>query len=64
MTITARKRYPGDLTDLQRHNISHLFPSGDRPPGGPGRPRTYDRKDIVDAVFDLVRTGFQWRSPP
>ncbi|GIW88117.1 MAG: IS5 family transposase [Isosphaeraceae bacterium] len=62
--MSVRKPYPSDRTDLQRHNISHLFPGGDRPPGGPGRPQTYDRKDIVDAVFDLARTGCWWRSLP
>ncbi|MFM8272132.1 MAG: transposase, partial [Gemmata sp.] len=45
-------------------NIHHLFPGGDRPPGSAGRPRTYDRKDIVDAVFYLARTGCQWRYLP
>lgn len=62
--ITARKRYPSDLTDLQWHNISHLFPGGDRPRRGPGRPPTYHRKDIVDAVFYLARSGCAWRLLP
>ena len=44
---TARKRYPSDLTDLQWHNISHLFPGGDRPPGGAGRPRTYELREVA-----------------
>jgi putative transposase len=60
----ARKPYPSDLTALQWDNIAHLFPGGDRPPRSPGRPRTYDRKDVVDAVFYLARTGCQWRSLP
>ena len=34
---TTRNRYPSALTDLQWHNISHLSPAGDRPPGGPAR---------------------------
>jgi transposase len=57
-------RYPSDLTDLQWANIAHLFPGAERPPGSRGRKRTYDRKDIVDAVFYLARTGCQWRSLP
>jgi putative transposase len=61
---TARMRYPSDLTDLQWANIAHLFPGGDRPPGRPGRPRTYGRKDVVDAVFYLARTGAAWRMLP
>ena len=62
--MSTRTPYPSDLTDLQWSNIHHLFPNGDRLPGRPGRPRTYDRKDIVDAVFYLARTGCQWRALP
>jgi putative transposase len=61
---TARKPYPSDLSDLQWANIAHLFPGADRPPGSRGRKRTYDRKDIVDAIFYLARTGCQWRALP
>jgi len=46
-------RYPSDLTALQWDNIAHLFPT---PKGRAGRKRTYDRKDIVDAVFYLVQS--------
>jgi putative transposase len=62
--MSARKPYPSDLTEIQWQNIHHLFPGGERPPRSPGRPRTYDRKDIVDAIFYLARTGCQWRSLP
>jgi putative transposase len=58
---TARLAYPSDLTALQWDNIEHLFP---QPQGRGGRPRTYDRKDIVDAVFYLARTGAPWRMLP
>ena len=61
---TARMRYPSDLTDLQWANIAHLFPHAERPPKSRGRKRTYDRKDIVDAIFYLARTGCQWRALP
>jgi putative transposase len=59
--MIARKRYPSDLTALQWDNIEHLFP---QPKGRAGRPRTYDRKDIVDAIFYLARTGAAWRMLP
>ena len=59
--MIARKPYPSDLTALQWDNIEHLFP---RPKGPAGRKRVYDRKDIVDAVLYLARTGCQWRSLP
>ena len=62
--MSARKPYSSDLTELQWHNIHHLFPGGDRPPRSPGRPRTYDLKDIVDAALYIARTGCQWRNLP
>jgi len=58
---TARKRYPSDLTDLQWHNISHLFPRGD---GTTGRPRTYPLREIVNAILYLARGGTSWRMLP
>ena len=61
--MSARKPYPTDLTSLQWDNIEHLFPRPADPRKG-GRPRTYDRKDIVDAVFYLARTGASWRMLP
>lgn len=57
--MNARKPYPSDLTALQWDNIEHLFP---RPKGPAGRKRVYDRKDIVDAVLYIWRTGCQWRA--
>jgi putative transposase len=61
--MSARKPYPSDLTPLQWDNIEHLFPRPKDPRKG-GRRRTYDRKDIVDAVFYLARTGASWRMLP
>ena len=60
--MSARKRYPSDLTDLQWDNIAHLFESTPRAPGG--RPRKYDLRDIVDAMFYIARTGCAWRLLP
>ncbi len=62
--MSVRKPYPSDLSELQWRNIHHLFPGGDRPARSPGRPRTYDLKDIVDAVLYIARTGCQWRALP
>ena len=59
--MRTRKAYPSDRTALQWDNIEHLFPQAK---GRAGRPRTYDRKDIVDAVFYLARTGAAWRMLP
>jgi len=60
--MRARKRYPSDLTDLEWSNIEHLF---HRPPRGPGgRPRTYELRDVVDALFYMARSGCAWRMLP
>jgi transposase len=60
----ARMRYPSDLTDLQWDNISHLFPPDRRPPGQPGRKRTYPVREVVNAVLYLARGGGSWRMLP
>src|SRR5262245_32143252 len=52
-------KYPSDITDEQWDLIKDLLPVY---PGG--RPRTTDLRDVVDAIFYLVRTGCQWRYLP
>lgn len=51
--------YPSDLTDGQWALIEPLIPVY---PGG--RPRKTSMRDVVDAVFYIVRTGCQWRYLP
>ena len=60
--MSARKPYPSDLTDNQWDNIEHLFRSPRRGKGG--RPRTYELRDIVDALFYMARSGCAWRMLP
>src|SRR5262245_25289565 len=60
--MTARTRYPSDLTDLQWYNIEHLFESPARGPGRP--PRKYDRREVLNALFYLARSGCAWRMLP
>ena len=52
-------KYPGDITDEQWNLIERLIPVY---PGG--RPRKTDLRDVVDAIFYLLRTGCQWRYLP
>lgn len=59
--MSERTRYPSDLTDLQWDNIEHLLPPED---AGAGRPRRYSRREIVNAVFYLARSGCTWRMLP
>lgn len=51
--------YPSDLTDAQWGLIEPHLPVY---PGG--RPRTTDLRDVVDALFYILRTGCQWRYLP
>src|SRR5215207_4842660 len=51
--------YPSDVTDEQWALIESHIPVY---PGG--RPRTTDLRDVVDAVFYVLRTGCQWRYLP
>jgi transposase len=51
--------YPSDVTDAQWALIEPRIPVS---PGG--RPRTTNLRDVVDAIFYLLRTGCQWRYLP
>jgi putative transposase len=53
------KRYPSDLTDEQWAVVKPFIPVY---PGG--RPRKTGMRDVVDAIFYLLRTGCQWRFLP
>jgi len=52
--------YPSDVTDEQWPLIEPHLP--DARPGG--RPRKTDMRDVVDAIFYILRTGCQWRYLP
>jgi putative transposase len=51
--------YPSDVTDAQWVLIEPQLPVY---PGG--RPRKTNLRDVVDAIFYIVRTGCQWRYLP
>jgi putative transposase len=51
--------YPSDITDAQWALIEPHLPVY---PGG--RPRTTNLRDVVDAIFYILRTGCQWRYLP
>lgn len=51
--------YPSDLTDRQWHLIRPLLPAKAKR----GRP-PIDRREILDAILYVVRTGCQWRQLP
>ncbi len=55
-----RASYSTDLTDRQFEIIRKYLPS----PSMTGRPRLYDFREILNAIFYLVHTGCQWRELP
>ena len=55
-----RKAYSTDLTDAQWLVIEPLIPKAK--PGG--RPRTTDMREVLNALWYLLRTGCAWRLLP
>ena len=49
-------RYTSDLTDAQWEQIKEYFPAGNK--------SKYDKRELVNAVLYLVKTGCQWRNLP
>src|SRR5919107_1045373 len=54
------QHYPSDVTDEQWALIEPHLPAAR--PGG--RPRKTEMRDVIDAVFYILRTGCQWRYLP
>lgn len=53
-------RYTTDLTDHEWSLIAYCFPR----PAKTGRPREHAYRDLLNAIFYVVRTGCQWRNLP
>ncbi len=53
-------RYPSDLTDAQWALVEPLLSSA----GTGGRPESHPRREVVNAILYLVRTGCSWRQLP
>jgi len=54
------QRYPTDLTETEWTVLTPLIPAAK--PGG--RPRTTDMREVVNAIFYILRGGCQWRMLP
>ena len=52
--------YPSDLTDVQWSQIEPQLPPA--PTGG--RPRDADPREVINAIFYILRTGCPWRYLP
>jgi putative transposase len=59
-----RKRYATDLTDEQWDLIALWIPKPKSNAKIGGRPSTVERREIVNAILYLDRTGCQWRMLP
>ncbi len=56
----TRKAYKSDLSDEEWRIIEPLIP----PPKPGGHPRTVDIREVVNAIFYLLRTGCSWEMLP
>lgn len=54
--------YPSDLTDAEWQILVPVLPSSS--PSGRGRPRTRDLREILNAIFYVLRSGCAWRMLP
>ena len=55
-----RRTYPTDLSDEEWSYIEPYLPT----PKAPGRPRVHPLREILDAIFYIVRSGCAWRLLP
>ena len=56
----TRKAYPSDLSDREWQLLEPLLP----PPRPGGRPLKYPRREVVNAIRYVLRTGCAWRMLP
>ena len=52
-------KYPSELTDKQWEMVKEHFDTGKY-----GKNRKYSTRELINAVFYLVKTGCHWRSLP
>jgi putative transposase len=55
-----RRAYQTDLSDAEWSYIEPYLPT----PKAPGRPRVHSLREILDAIFYIVRSGCAWRLLP
>ena len=56
----SSKIYPSDLSDAEWELLEHHLPA----PKRRGRPRLHSPRDVLDAVFYVLKSGCQWRMLP
>jgi putative transposase len=60
--MSKTQTYPSDLTDEQWQLLRPLLRK--RQMGRAGRPRTVEQRDLLDAIFYILRSGCPWRLLP
>ena len=58
--MRPRRGYPTDLTDREWAILEPLVPA----PNPSGRPCRWERRELLNAMFYLVRSGEAWRLLP
>jgi len=58
-----RRRYPSDISKNGWHQLKKLFSWPQACPGKAGRPAA-DLREVINAIFYVVKTGCSWRSMP
>ena len=58
------RRYPTSLSDEEWEQIKSLVPRPKSGKGKRGRPISLERRELVDAIFYIVRSGCAWRLLP
>ena len=58
--MDTRQPYPSDLSRSEWAQVSRFIPA----PKPGGRPAKYARREVVNAILYLVRSGCQWRMLP
>jgi putative transposase len=56
----SRKRYTSDLTDQEWAILEPLVP----PAKSGGRPRSVNMREVLNAIFYVLKTGCQWANLP
>src|SRR5512142_2931057 len=58
--MDTRQPYPSDRSQAEWTQVSRFIPA----PKPGGRPAKYDRREIVNALLYISRTGCRWRALP
>jgi transposase len=58
--MDTRTAYPSDLAHAEWAQVERVIPA----PKKGGRPAKHDRREVVNALLDVARTGCPWRALP